>query len=63
MANRGSYFITTYKRGKLTWELKQRKRKRRKEYKGLIEKIYQKKKEIKGKDKGNEAKSKFYLEQ
>ena len=47
MADHGSYFITTYKRGKLTWELKQRKRKRKKEYKELIKKIYQKKKEKK----------------
>jgi len=42
--------------------IKTEKRKRRKEYKGLIKNIYQKKKEKKGKDKGNETKSKFYLE-
>jgi len=62
MANHGSYFVTMYKRGKLTWELKQRKGKERKEYKELIEKLYQKKREKKGNDKGNETKSKFYLE-
>jgi len=58
MADHGSYFITMYKRSKLTWELKQRKGKGRKEYKGLIEKKYQKKKEKKGKNKENETKSK-----
>jgi len=42
--------------------IKTEKGKGRKEYKELIKKLYQKKRKMKGNDKGNETKSKFYLE-